>query len=252
MFGNASNQPNSKNWTNKNWLKSRFHFNFAEYSTGKASFGVLRVLNDDLVQPSRGFGAHGHGNMEICTYIVQGELTHQDSMGTEESLGAGSIQFMTAGTGVRHSERNIHPKKVLRFFQMWIVPRNTGLPPNYGSLVRQASRTSHNVWNHLVKDIDNNGSRPNVDPKDSSVPIEINQDVNIYDAIIDSGSTLSFSVENRRQAYVVLAQGKGTIAASETDIAVSDGDAVEVYGPITFTITPSEEIKILVLEVQKK
>ena len=82
---------------------------------------MLRVLNDDLVQPARGFGTHPHRDMEICTYVVEGSLSHQDSMGTEETLGRGSIQFMTAGTGVRHSEHNLATDKPLRFIQMWIV-----------------------------------------------------------------------------------------------------------------------------------
>lgn len=97
-FGNPSNDISNPNWSNKNWLKSRFHLSFAEYNKGRSRYGVLRVVNDDLVQPARGFGRHGHSNMEIVTYIVQGELTHLDSMGTSETLGKGSVQFMTAGT----------------------------------------------------------------------------------------------------------------------------------------------------------
>lgn len=92
---------------------------FAEYNNPRnANYGVLRVMNDDLVQPSRGFGTHPHREMEIVTYIVEGELTHKDSMGTEETLHRGSIQFMTAGTGVSHSEHNRHPSKPLRFIQV--------------------------------------------------------------------------------------------------------------------------------------
>jgi len=95
-FGNPGNPMNDAKWTNSNWLKSRFHFSFAEYSSRhNQDFGVLRVMNDDLVQPNRGFGTHPHSDMEIITYIVEGELTHKDSMGTEETLGRGSIQFMT-------------------------------------------------------------------------------------------------------------------------------------------------------------
>ena len=86
-------------------------------------------MNDDLVQPGRGFGTHGHANMEIVTYIVEGSLTHKDSMGTSESLGRGSIQFMTAGTGVRHSEHNLDKSNPLRFIQMWITPNAGGLAP---------------------------------------------------------------------------------------------------------------------------
>lgn len=95
-FGNTGNAVNDPSWTNGNWLKSRFHFSFAEYNNfSNMNFGKIRVLNDDLVQPKRGFGTHPHANMEIVTYVVEGELTHADNMGTKESLGRGSIQFMT-------------------------------------------------------------------------------------------------------------------------------------------------------------
>lgn len=133
-FGNPANEPSNSAWTNPNWLKSNFHFSFAEYSNPKnQDFGILRVLNDDLVQPNRGFGEHPHREMEICTYIVEGQLTHQDSMGTSETLDRGAIQFMTAGKGLSHSEHNLDKAKPLRFVQMWIVPRTRGLTPNYGS-----------------------------------------------------------------------------------------------------------------------
>jgi hypothetical protein len=91
-FGNGPNPKNDPAWTNENWLKSRFQFSFAEYNKYRNSdYGDLRVMNDDLVQPHRGFGTHPHSNMEIGTYVVEGELTHQDSMGTKESLGRGSV-----------------------------------------------------------------------------------------------------------------------------------------------------------------
>merc|ERR1711871_391010 len=91
-FGNRQNEQGNSNWTNANWLKSRFHFSFAEYSNRRnENFGVLRVMNDDLVQPARGFGTHPHRDMEIFTYIVEGELTHADSMGTDETLGRGAL-----------------------------------------------------------------------------------------------------------------------------------------------------------------
>lgn len=94
-FGNGPNPKGHPDWTNSNWLKSRFHFSFAEYSNeDNSNFGVLRVLNDDLVQPDRMFGEHPHRDVEICTYVVEGSLTHQDSMGTKETLTRGAIQFM--------------------------------------------------------------------------------------------------------------------------------------------------------------
>ena len=129
-FGNKQNPKNDPSWTNDNWLKSRFHFSLAEYNNYRnADFGVMHVMNDDLVQPHRGFGTHPHSNMEIITYVVQGQLTHQDSMGTKETLGRGSIQFMTAGTGVRNSEFN-HGDTPLRFIQTWITPTERSLSPN--------------------------------------------------------------------------------------------------------------------------
>jgi Pirin len=94
-FGNGPNDSANPSWTNKNWLKSRFHFSFAEYNNeDNTNFGVLRVLNDDLVQPRREFGEHPHRDVEICTYVVEGFLSHKDSMGTEETLGRGAVQFM--------------------------------------------------------------------------------------------------------------------------------------------------------------
>jgi hypothetical protein len=94
MFGNPPNE-NSPSWTDKNWLFSRFHFSFAEYhNPANTAFGVLRVLNDDLVQPKRGFGSHPHRDVEICTYIVEGKLAHKDSMGMAETLERGAVQYM--------------------------------------------------------------------------------------------------------------------------------------------------------------
>jgi quercetin 2,3-dioxygenase len=118
-FGNGPNEKSNAHWTNANWLKSRFHFSFAEYSNDdNSNYGVLRVLNDDLVQPDRGFGEHPHRDVEICTYVVEGSLTHEDSMGTAESLGRGAVQFMTAGRGVSHSEFNKDKTNPLRFLQV--------------------------------------------------------------------------------------------------------------------------------------
>ena len=158
-FGNPPNASEAT-WTNTNWLKSRFHFAFAEYSNPQnACFGVLRVMNDDLVQPNRGFGTHPHREMEICTYVVEGELTHKDSIGTQETLGPGSVQFMTAGTGVQHSEHNLSATSPLRFIQMWIVPSQRGLAPNYGSACGK-SVNLRNGWTHLVSDVKSAAASP--------------------------------------------------------------------------------------------
>jgi len=198
-FGNGDNEKNDPAWTNGNWLKSRFHFSFAEYrNPGNSDFGVLRVMNDDLVQPHRGFGTHPHRNMEIITYIVEGELTHQDNMGTKESLGRGSIQFMTAGRGLRHSEFN-HGDKPLRFIQTWIVPSRYGLEPNYGSsdgTKSAADRT--NKWQHLVSGVMDAGVE---------TPVKINQDTDMYATELETGKSVSFDLGDDRQAYLLCMEG---------------------------------------------
>jgi len=114
------------------WLKSKFHFSFAEYyNPSNVNFGVLRVINDDLVKPGTGFDTHPHRDMEIISYIVDGELTHGDSMGNKRTLSRGHVQYMSAGTGVFHSEHNFG-EETLRFLQIWIYPDKNGYEPNYG------------------------------------------------------------------------------------------------------------------------
>ncbi len=115
------------------WLQSRFHFSFAEYRNfDNMNFGVLRVLNDDIVHAKQGFGKHPHKNMEIITYVVDGELSHQDSMGNKEALSAGDVQYLSAGTGITHSEMNDSDKQA-RFLQIWIIPPKEYTEPIYGS-----------------------------------------------------------------------------------------------------------------------
>ena len=114
------------------WLRSRFHFSFAEYhDPEKVHFGVLRVLNDDLVAPGRGFDMHPHSDFEILSYVVDGALTHGDSMGNAHTLTRGEVQYMSAGSGVLHSEHNLGDK-TLRFLQVWLFPDEKGRAPAYG------------------------------------------------------------------------------------------------------------------------
>jgi len=222
-FGNPSNSTFDKAWTNRNWLKSRFHFCFAEYHNGKnLDFGVLRVLNEDLVQPKRGFGTHSHQDMEIITYIVNGKLTHQDSMGSEESLGRGSIQFMTAGTGIQHSEFN-HEDKPLRFVQVWISPKTRGVPPRYGSYDASpeknpaSSSSEKNNLRHLASDIDNGFVE---------TPVKLNQDVDCYSAELELGKSLSIDIPKGRQVYLLCIEGELEINKK----VLERHDAAEIIG----------------------
>jgi quercetin 2,3-dioxygenase len=218
-FGNDSNDTSNPTWTNKNWLKSRFHFSFAEYNNDtNSNFGVLRVMNDDLVQPDRGFGTHPHRNMEIITYVVDGELTHKDSMGTSESLGRGSIQFMSAGTGVRHSEYNASTTKPLRFIQTWIIPSKMNLEPKYGSFSPNSEKCiEKDTLLHLVS---------NVEDKSSSTPVEINQDVDGYASVLELGKTVVHKLPQGRQGYLLCLEG--TIQVNGTEL--KRYDACEITG----------------------
>lgn len=228
-FGNDQNPGFDPAWTNENWLKSRFHFNFAEYrNPANPSFGVLKVMNDDLVQPHRGFGEHPHRDMEIITYIVEGSLTHEDSMGTKESLGRGSIQFMTAGKGVRHSEFN-HGDKPLRFIQTWINPSNYGLPPNYGSCTGNKEER-HNKLQHLVSNVDNKGVE---------TPVQISQDVDTYASELDLGQKVVHELPKGRQAYLVCLEGKVKVNGQE--LARHDACEIAGGGPIEIEATDVEE-----------
>jgi redox-sensitive bicupin YhaK (pirin superfamily) len=231
-FGNGVNDENNKHWTNKNWLKSRFHFSFAEYSNrNNSNFGVLRVMNDDLVQPARGFGTHPHRDMEIITYIVHGELTHADSMGSNEALGRGSIQFMTAGRGVSHSEQNASPEKPLRFIQTWIVPSRAGLTPNYGSC---SGTMEPNKVKHLVS---------NIEDKSTNTPVEIHQDVNAHAAELELGQSVTIDLPAGRQTYLLCIEG---------GLSLNDGQAqLSKYDACEITKTGGEPLKIQAANVEE-
>ena len=218
-FGNGPNPTTDPSWTHSNWLQSRFHFSFAEYhNPANTNFGVLRVMNDDLVQPHRGFGTHPHANMEILTYVVQGQLTHADSMGTRESLGRGSMQFMTAGSGIRHSEAN-EGDVPLRFIQTWIVPSEQNLEPKYGSFRGDPTVCTTNQWHHLVSNA--------ADSSVTTTPVQVNQDVDVFAAELDSlGTTLVHNLPAHRQAYLLCIEGSVTVNGH----ALTRHDACEITG----------------------
>eukprot|EP00747_Dinoflagellata_sp_TGD_P181566 gnl/TRDRNA2_/TRDRNA2_35445_c0_seq1.p1 gnl/TRDRNA2_/TRDRNA2_35445_c0~~gnl/TRDRNA2_/TRDRNA2_35445_c0_seq1.p1 ORF type:complete len:296 (-),score=47.03 gnl/TRDRNA2_/TRDRNA2_35445_c0_seq1:124-1011(-) len=232
MFGNDSNPPKGQRtgWNNENWLKSRFHFSFAEYNHGPSNFGVLRVMNDDLVQPKRGFGTHPHRDMEIITYIVDGKLTHKDSMGTEETIGRGSIQFMTAGTGIRHSEHNLEPSTPLRFVQMWVTPRKRGLRPNYGSMIgdQAAAERRKNQWAQVVSDA---AGKVKAD-------VQINQDCNMFVTELSPGSAAPpFNIQDGRQVYMLCLEGSASMGGQE----IRRHDAAKIDGGLSLDLLAGQE-----------
>ncbi|KAJ7566726.1 hypothetical protein O6H91_02G116300 [Diphasiastrum complanatum] len=203
------------------WLESRFHFSFAEYYAPKnMEFGVLRVLNDDLVKPRSGFETHPHRDMEIFTYVVDGQLTHKDSMGTAETLGRGCVQYMSAGRGVTHSEKNKASNEMLRFLQIWIKPNRTGLTPNYGSRVF-SKEDRHNKLQHVATSYDGPGLHK--DTGEGIIPMH--QDVNIYVSEAEAGAVQEFVLQSKRQAYLVCIEG--ALSANES-CNITARDALEI------------------------
>ncbi|MDR1540518.1 MAG: pirin family protein [Clostridiales bacterium] len=195
------------------WLDSYFHFSFAEYyNPENLNFGALRVINDDLIQPHSGFDAHPHKDMEIVTYVVDGELTHADSMKNKRTLSRGQAQYMSAGTGVVHSEHNMGIE-TLRLLQIWILPDGDGYDPNYGDYPF-LWEDRENKWLHIASWADGNSL---------DAPIKIHQDVNIFASSIDEGKIIDFHIGLGRQAYLVLIEG----AAEMGGWNLNERDALE-------------------------
>jgi redox-sensitive bicupin YhaK (pirin superfamily) len=216
------------------WLDSHFHFSFAEYyNPGNIHFGVLRVVNDDQIQPGRGFDVHPHRDMEILSYVVEGELTHADSMGNRRTLTRGQVQYMSAGTGVTHSEYNLGGG-LLRFLQIWIFPDRKGYAPNYGEY-RFAFADRVDTWLPVASGVEN---------ARSAAPVRIHQDVNIYAAALSAGKEMSFPVQPRRQAYLVMIEGGALIG----DVPLSARDALEIAGE-DVVISPREFAHVIVFEM---
>lgn len=220
--------------SNLGWLKSKFHFSFAEYfNPDNMNFGVLRVINDDLVASQTGFNLHPHADMEIISYVVDGELTHGDSMGNKSTITRGHVQYMSAGTGVYHSEHNLG-ENVLRFLQIWILPDRRGYTPNYGDFRFDWDERKNN-W------------LPIVSSKEGNAPIKINQDVNIYALELEKGKEISFPVKEGRQAYLVQIEGSSFI----NQIDLGARDALEIVEE-DIQINAKETSHILILEMNKQ
>ena len=218
------------------WLDSHFHFSFAEYyNPDNIQFGVLRVVNDDLVKPDTGFDTHHHQNMEILSYVVNGELTHTDSMNNDQTLTRGQVQYMSAGTGVLHGEHN-WGKEILRFLQIWILPDKNGYQPNYGDY-RFAFDDRKNKWLSIATRTEN---------KESQAPICIHADINAFAAMLDKGNSIDMGVEKGRQAYLVLIEGQADI----NGIELNERDALEIVEE-NIIIKALRPAHILVIEMAK-
>lgn len=227
-------ESNNMGSSNLGWLRSKFHFSFAEYYNPKnIHFGVLRVINDDLINPHTGFNTHPHQNMEIVSYVVNGHLTHADSMGNSNTITRGEVQYMSAGTGVFHSELN-QGDEIVRLLQIWILPDQSGHTPNYGDY-RFKPEDRHNQWLHMVSSFE------------GDAPIKIHQDANIYSLELDKDNEIGFPVKEGRQAYLVQIEGKATINAIELDAR----DGMEIVEE-NLSIKANEDSHFLIIEMQKR
>ena len=224
--------------SNQGWLKSRFHFSFAEYRDfNNINFGSLRVLNDDIIHPQSGFGMHPHNDMEIISYIVDGEITHKDSMGNERTLSRGEVQYMSAGTGVMHSEYNNHKSKDLRLLQIWILPPQKGLQPHYGDVLYKEDERKNRLL-HVAS---------NKDADDAKV--KLYQDVNIYVCELDAGKEIDFEISQNRQIYYVQIEGEALIEGLHVKCDASNGDALKIVDEKALYIRAISQTHFLFIEM---
>lgn len=220
--------------SNLGWLNSWFHFSFAEYyNPSNINFGVLRVINDDIIQAGTGFDMHPHRDMEIISYVVKGELSHGDNMGNKNTLSRGQVQYMSAGTGVYHSEHNLG-SELLRILQIWIYPDKKGYSPAYGDY-RFNPEDRKNSWLHMVSG------------KSGNAPIKVNQDINIYSLELDKEKEIAFPAGKGRQAYLVQIEGSSDI----NGINLDERDAMEIIEE-DILIKAKTNSHFLIIEMHKQ
>jgi redox-sensitive bicupin YhaK (pirin superfamily) len=204
------------------WLSTYHTFSFADYyDPAHMGFRGLRVINEDRVQPGKGFGTHPHRDMEIISYVLEGGLEHRDSMGNGSVIRPGEIQRMSAGTGITHSEFNVSTNELVHFLQIWLVPTQRGIEPGYEQ--KAIDRNEQNGRLRLVA---------SPDGKDGSVVIHA--DARVYAGLFENGAKAEFVIPQGRHAWVHIARGEASInghALSAGDgAALSDEPTVKVEG----------------------
>jgi redox-sensitive bicupin YhaK (pirin superfamily) len=205
---------------NHGWLDTYHTFSFADYYDPKfMGFRSLRVINEDRVAPGAGFGTHGHQDMEILTYVLEGSIAHKDSMGHQQALGPNEIQRMSAGSGVRHSEFNASASQPLHFFQIWIEPASTGTQPSYEQ-IRFDPAEKKNKLKHLAGPEVGNGAA------------RINQDAHVFVAELSKGVEIPYALGSNRAAWVHVVRGE----VSLNGVPLRAGDAAAVTGESGFTL----------------
>ena len=216
---------------NHGWLDARHHFSFANYyDNTRMGFGVLRVINDDIIQAGRGFDTHPHQNMEIITYVREGAITHRDSRGNEGRTEAGDVQVMSAGTGIYHSEFNLENIDT-RLFQIWIEPNQPDVEPRWDSHVFPKDALD-NVLPLLVSG-------------DGRAPLHIHQDAYIYAGKIMANSIVTQTIKH--QVYLLVSEGELVVEGE----SLKRGDGLEVTEQTLVDIKAVSDAEVLIIDVPK-
>jgi redox-sensitive bicupin YhaK (pirin superfamily) len=217
------------------WLQSHHSFSFADYyDPAHMGWGNLRVINEDRIDAGKGFGTHGHRDMEIITYVLAGSLAHQDSMGNGTSIPPGDVQRMSAGSGVMHSEFNHAPQDTTHFLQIWIEPRHRGIDPGYEQ-----------------KHFDAAGKRGKLrllassDGRDGSVTVHA--DAALYAGLFDGAESAQMALDPRRLAYVHVARGKLHVNGVE----LAQGDAAKLDGETSLQLDQGQDAEVLVFDLAR-
>jgi redox-sensitive bicupin YhaK (pirin superfamily) len=215
------------------WLDSRFSFSFADYYDPRhMNFGPLRVINEDYIEAQNGFGAHPHRDMEIITIVLEGSLTHQDSMGNKATIKPGEVQKMTAGTGVTHSERNEEKEGRTHLLQIWVMPDQLNLKPSYGQKSFAAALESHKPVLVLSKT-----------GREGSIPIH--QDTEVYLTRFRSADSAEFPIRDGRGIWLQVIKGEIT-ANGQT---LNAGDAVSIKEESQLSVRSEAQSEFLVFDL---
>lgn len=226
---------NERGVANFGWLDSRHTFSFGHYfDPQQMGFASLRVINEDKVIPAKGFGTHGHQDMEIISYVLSGELEHRDSMGNGSVICPGDVQRMSAGTGVRHSEFNASDTNPLHFLQIWIMPEQKGLQPSY-----EEKNFSQSAKGKLTLVGSRNG-------RDNSVTIH--QDVNLYLASLSKSDRLTYQIDDHRAVWLQVT--KGEVKLNDRLLQAGDGAAIADEAEIAIAAN-SLDSEILLFDMAK-
>jgi redox-sensitive bicupin YhaK (pirin superfamily) len=229
----------------EDWLSTYWHFSFDFYRDPQnMGFGPLRVFNDDVIKPGRGFGFHPHRDMEIVTYVIEGELEHRDDKGNQGVINAGEIQRMTAGTGIIHSERNHSNEKPLRLLQMWIQANKRGLPPSW----EQQKFSLGDRRNRLLPIIVAEGSST----ENGRAPVHIHQDAAIYVSLLDPGKQIEHILTQDRKAYLFVIDSNSAVTVNGLTMRRQDAAKIEGESKISIKADAAGSAEIILIDLPER